>query len=109
MIDMEVISRVMRIREGLDTTGKEQALESIQKIGHESGYISHTDTLTNFHHRWRPSLSEWGTYEDWQASGSLDVAARANRQYKEILKKAPQSLIDLGVDKALQAYIRHAA
>ncbi len=109
MIDLEIIGRVLRIREGLDASGKEQALESIQKIGHDSGYISHTDTLTNFHKRWRPALSEWATYEDWQASGSLDVAARANRQYKEILKKAPPSLIDPQVDKALQAYIRQAA
>ena len=109
MIDLEIISRVMRIQKGLDATDKEKALESIQKIGHESGYISHTDTLTNFRKRWQPTLSEWGTYEDWQASGSLDVAARANRQYKEILKKAPQSLIDPEVDKALQAYIRQAS
>ena len=109
MIDLEIIGRVMRIRKGLDTTGKEQALESIQKIGHEGAYITHADTLANSRHRWRPTLSEWGTYEDWQASGSLDVAARANRQYKKILKEAPQSLIDPGVDKALQAYIRQAA
>jgi len=109
MIDLEIISRVMRIREGLDTTGKEQALKIIQEIGHESTYISHTDTLTGFRNRWLPTLSEWETYEDWQASGSQDVAVRANRQYKEILEKAPQSLIDPEVDKALQAYIRHAA
>ena len=109
MVDLEIISRILRIRKGIDTSGKEQALESIQKIGHESGYIGHADTLANFRHRWRPTLSEWGTYEDWQASGSLDVATRANRQYKEILKKAPLSLIDPAVDKALQAYIRQAA
>jgi trimethylamine--corrinoid protein Co-methyltransferase len=99
----------MRIREGLDTIGKEQALKIIQEIGHKPRYINHTDTLTNFRDRWRPTLSEWGIYEDWQASGSKDVAVRANRQYKEILEKAPQSLIDPGVDKALQAYIRDTA
>ena len=108
MIDLEIIGRILRLREGLDTSGKEQTLESIQKIGHESGYIDHADTLANFRHRWRPTLSEWGTYEDWQMSGSQDVAARANRQYKEILESAPSSLIDPEMDKALQAYIRQA-
>ncbi|MGD9180109.1 MAG: trimethylamine methyltransferase family protein [Desulfobacterales bacterium] len=108
MIDLEILSRITRILEGLDTSGKEQALKIIQEIGHQSGYISHTDTLTNFRDRWRPTLSEWGIYEDWQASGSKDVAVRANRQYKETLKKAPPSLIDPTVDKALQAYIRQA-
>lgn len=109
MIDLEIISRVLRIRKGLDTSGKEKALQSIQKIGHKPGYIDHADTLANFRHRWRPALSEWGTYEDWQASGSQDVAARANRQYKEILKNAPSSLIDPQADRALQKYIRKAA
>jgi trimethylamine--corrinoid protein Co-methyltransferase len=109
MIDLEIISRVMRIREGLDTTGKEKALESIQKIGHGGTFITHADTLAHFHDRWLPALSDWGPYEDWQASDSLDVAARANRQFKEILKKTPSSLIDPEVDKALQAYIRHAS
>jgi trimethylamine--corrinoid protein Co-methyltransferase len=109
MIDLEIIERVLRIRKGLDTTGKEQALESIQKIGHEGTYITHADTLAFFRNRWLPALSDWGTYEDWLESGSQDVAARANRQYKEILEKASSSLIDPEVDKALQAYIRHAA
>ena len=108
MIDLEILSRITRILEGFDTAGKEQALKIIQEIGHESKYISHEDTLTNFRSQWRPVLSEWGLYEDWQASGSLDVAVKANRQYKEILKAAPSSLLDPHADKALQGYIRQA-
>jgi trimethylamine--corrinoid protein Co-methyltransferase len=108
MIDLEIIGRVMRIREGLDTTGKGQALESIQEIGPGGTFITHADTLAYFQDRWLPALSDWGAYENWRESGSQDVAARANRQYKEILKRAPQSLIDPEVDKALQDYIRHA-
>ncbi len=106
MIDLEILSRITRIFEGFDTAGKEQALKIIQEIGHEPKYISHEDTLTNFRSQWRPALSEWGLYEDWQASGSLDVAVKANRQFKEILKAAPSSLLDPHADKALQKYIR---
>ena len=109
MIDLEILSRITRILEGFDTVGKEQALKIIQEIGHESKYISHEDTLTNFRSQWRPALSEWGLYEDWQSSGSLDVAVKANRQYKEILKAAPTSLLDPQAGKALQGYIRQTA
>jgi trimethylamine--corrinoid protein Co-methyltransferase len=107
VIDLELLSRVMRIREGMDTSIKKQALNVIQEIGHEAIHITHSDTLAHFRERWLPELSSWETYEGWQEAGSVDVAAKANRKYKEILANAPETFIDLEVDKALQDYIRH--
>jgi trimethylamine--corrinoid protein Co-methyltransferase len=107
VIDLELLSRVMRIREGMDTSVKKQALNVIQEIGHEAIHITHSDTLAHFRERWLPELSSWETYEGWQEAGSADVAAKANRKYKEILANAPETLIDPEVDKALRDYIRH--
>jgi trimethylamine--corrinoid protein Co-methyltransferase len=107
VIDLELLSRIMRIRKGMDTSSKEQALNVIQEIGHETIHITHPDTLAHFRERWLPELSGWETYESWQETGSADVAARANKKYKEILENAPETFIDPEVDKALQEYIRH--
>jgi trimethylamine--corrinoid protein Co-methyltransferase len=107
VIDLELLSRIMRIRKGMDTSSKEQALNVIQEIGHETIHITHPDTLAHFRERWLPELSNWETYESWQETGSADVAASANAKYKEILENAPNTLIDPEVDKALQDYIRH--
>jgi trimethylamine--corrinoid protein Co-methyltransferase len=107
VIDLELLSRIMRIRKGMDTSSKEQALNVIQEIGHETIHITHPDTLAHFRERWLPELSSWETYESWQETGSADVAARANKKYKEILENAPETFIDPEVDKALQEYIRH--
>ncbi len=106
VIDLELLSRIMRIRKGMDTSSMEQALNVIQEIGHETMHITHPDTLAHFRDRWLPELSSWETYESWQESGSADVATRANRKYKEILENAPETFIDPEVDKALQDYIR---
>lgn len=106
IIDLEMIQRVLRIRDGLTTSDKENTLKVIQEIGHDGAYISHPDTLEHFRERWLPSLSDWSTYEDWQKAGSEDIAVRANKQYKEILEQAPQSLIEPEVDKALTNYIK---
>jgi len=108
MIDLEILSRVMRIRQGLDTSDKEQALSVIQEIGHGGGYILHADTLAHCRDRWLPTLSNWETYENWEESGSEDVAIRANRKYKKILANAPDTLIDPEVDKALLDYMQRA-
>ncbi|UCH19636.1 MAG: trimethylamine methyltransferase family protein [Deltaproteobacteria bacterium] len=105
MIDLELLSRVMCIREGMDTSGKEQALKIIQEIGHQAKHITHPDTMAHFKERWLPELSDWETYDSWLEKGSKDVAARANKKFKEILKKAPQTLIDPEIDKALKDYM----
>ncbi len=106
VIDLEIAGRVMRIREGMDTSDKEQAVKVIQEMGHQGNYITHSDTLTQFRSRWMPSLSDWESYENWVASGSEDVIVRANRKYKEILQNTPETLIDPEMDKALNGYIQ---
>ncbi len=106
MIDLEIVSRVIRLREGMDTSNKEQAVKVIQEMGHQGNYIAHLDTLSHFRDRWLPDLSNWETYENWVQAGSEDVTARANRKYKEILQNAPETLIDPAVDQALNDYIQ---
>jgi trimethylamine--corrinoid protein Co-methyltransferase len=106
MIDLEIVSRVMRIREGMDTSDKAQAVKVIQEMGHQGNYITHPDTLRHFRDRWLPSLSDWETYDNWVEAGSQDATIRANRKYKEILQNAPEMLIDPEVDKALIDYIK---
>jgi len=108
VIDLEIAGRVIRLREGMETSDKEQAVKVIQEMGHQGNYITHPDTLTQFRGRWLPTLSDWETYENWVQAGSEDVTVRANRKYKEILQNAPETLIDPEVDKALSEYINRA-
>ena len=108
IIDLEIVSRVMRLREGMDTSDKEQAVNLIQEIGHRGDYVTHVNTLTHFRDRWLPGVSDWESYETWQEKGSEDVAAKANRKFKEILAGAPQTLIDPQVDRDLQDYMQRA-
>jgi trimethylamine--corrinoid protein Co-methyltransferase len=108
IIDLELFSRVMRIREGMDISEKEQALNVIQEIGHKPAYIYHPNTMAHFKERWLPTMSDWETYDHWKETGSEDVVVKANRRYKEILQTAPQMLIEPEVDKALQDYIHRA-
>ncbi|MGD8291037.1 MAG: trimethylamine methyltransferase family protein [Desulfobacterales bacterium] len=105
IVDLEIVSRVMRLQEGIDTSDKEQVVNLIQEIGHQGDYLTHLDTLTHFRGRWLPAFSDWESYETWLEKGCEDLAAKANRKFKEILAAAPQALIDPTVDRALQDYI----
>jgi trimethylamine--corrinoid protein Co-methyltransferase len=105
ILDLEIISRVMRIREGMDAGEKEQALASIQAVGPGGSFVTHIDTLTRYRDRWQPTLSNWESYENWRKAGGEDVVVKANRKYKEMLAAAPESLLDPGTDKALRKFI----
>ena len=67
--------------------------------------MTHPVTLEHCRERWFPKVSYWGTYEDWAQAGSEDVALRANKKYKQILRDAPPSLIDDALDRELKAYM----
>jgi trimethylamine--corrinoid protein Co-methyltransferase len=108
IIDLELISRVIRIRKGIDPSGREQALKVIQEIGSQGSYLTHPDTLANFRDFWLPSISVREPSGDWKDSGAEDIAIRANRKYKEILENAPDMLIEAGVDQALRQYMQRA-
>jgi len=107
IIDGELIRRIKRIWNGLEGPDRDMSVDLIHEIGHSGEtYLTHPLTFEHCRERWLPSISYWGTYENWIADGGEDIVTRANRKYKEILKNAPESLIDSEVDKDLKAYIK---
>jgi trimethylamine--corrinoid protein Co-methyltransferase len=106
IIDEELVSRVKRIRQGVDTSDQALAVDIIQEVGHGGTYLNHESTFTGFRNFWLPTVSNWDSYQDWLALGAEDVVKTAHRKYKEILLEAPESLLDPEVDKALQLYIK---
>ncbi|MDA8228528.1 MAG: trimethylamine methyltransferase family protein [Desulfitobacterium hafniense] len=105
VIDEELISRVMRVSKGIDTSEISLAVDIIQEVGHDGNYLTHMSTFEQFRNLWTPRISDWESYGDWQQAGSEDILIRGNRKFKEILRNAPSSLIDKELDKELQAFV----
>ncbi|KUO50150.1 MAG: trimethylamine--corrinoid methyltransferase [Desulfitibacter sp. BRH_c19] len=105
IIDEELIRRVICISKGIDTSEQALSLELIQEVGHNGSYLTHKDTFDHFRDRWLPTMSDWESYEGWKKNGSEDIEIIANRKYREILKNAPETLIDDELDKDLKTYI----
>lgn len=62
-------------------------------------------TFENCRTRWQPTVSLWGTYQDWEEVGRPDALATADRRVKEILESAPDGLIDPELDRDLKRYV----
>lgn len=105
IIDEEIIRRVKCVAEGIDNSDDALAVNVIQEIGHTGTYLTHQSTYEHFRERWEPTISNWESYDNWIKGGAEDIVLAANRKLKEILKNAPQSMIDTALDNELKNYI----
>lgn len=105
IIDQELIARMHRIMEGVDTSEEEFDIRVIQEIGQKGSYLMHPTTAKKCRSMWTPVVSDRNLYADWERSGAEDVVVQANRKYKEILASCPDSLLSQEVVNDLDAFI----
>lgn len=105
IIDEEMMSRAIRICEGVDTSEKAMSLNVIQEVGPGGNYVTHKDTFTKFKNPWRPTVSFWESYAKWEGKGKETVLARANKAYKAILAGRPEMMIPPDLDRDLRKFL----
>lgn len=107
IIDQELISRVMRIHEGIDQSpGISDAIaEVIREIGSGGTYLTHPTTFKECRNMWAPSISDWQSYDAWAAGGSESLIARANKKLKATLESAPETFLNSNLDNDLKQFI----
>jgi trimethylamine---corrinoid protein Co-methyltransferase len=107
IIDEELISRVLRFAEGIDTSDEAMALDLIMEIGHSGSYFTHEETFRRYKELWEPSISDWHSYSEWQEKNEdKDILLRANKMWKKRLIDAPEMMIDNELDRLLIAYLK---
>jgi trimethylamine---corrinoid protein Co-methyltransferase len=106
IIDEEIIKRCLYIKAGIDTSREALSLDLIKEVGPGAAFLTHLNTYKHFKDVFQNEISECESYYHWQANGALDIVERANKQFKEILEKAPDTMLDRETDKALCSYIK---
>ncbi len=106
IIDEEMMRRVIRICEGVDTSDSEMSLEVMNEVGPGGSYLSHKDTFSRFRSQWLPTISCWSSYDKWEHSGAdRSILVRANKKYKEILASRPEMMISKELDRDLKSFM----
>jgi trimethylamine--corrinoid protein Co-methyltransferase len=105
IIDEEMFQRVSRINRGIDSSAIEESLALIQEVGCGGDFLTQSYTLQHFRDMWKPTVSCWDDYSEWENAGSHDAAERANKIWKARLDEAPASLIDTAAEKDLLRFI----
>ena len=106
VMDLDHCGMLHRTLEGLDIDQDTLAADAYREAGPGTAYLGTAHTLRHFETANHASvLADTESFEKWTDEGSLDIAQRANRQWKQMLSayKAPD--IDPAVDRALLDFV----
>ncbi len=106
IIDADLCGKLSSFFDGIDLSDNAQALDAIAAVGPGSHYLGSAHTQSNFLSAfYRSPIADNNSYEQWKAEGGLDAAARANGEWKRLLRDYEDPGLDPAIDEALQAFI----
>lgn len=107
ILDEEMISRMLRISDGIDITDSDFDVDVIHEVARAGSYLIHKSTALACRSNWVPRISNWDPFETWRREGSEDVLKRANRRYTQVLAECPESMLDSDLDGALRRFLEN--
>jgi len=106
VMDADQLGVLHGLAKGVPVDENSQAMDAIREVGPGGHYLGCAHTQANFETAFiRSSLADNNSYEQWEAEGSLDMAQRANAQWKSWLAEYQAPEIDPGIDEGLVTYM----
>ncbi|ACN14025.1 MttB4 [Desulforapulum autotrophicum HRM2] len=107
ILDEEMISRILRFMEGMDTSQEELSVEVIRAVGPRGSFLTHPSTLQKCRNAWRPMVSDWGNYDHWAKNGKKEVVQVAAEKVQEILSSCPETTLNPDAEAELAAFVKN--
>ena len=106
MLDEDQASMTSAYVGGVPIDENGLALQAMIENGPGQHFLGHPHTLANFEDAfWRSHLSDNNSFEQWQAEGAHDAAARANQAWKKRLADYEAPPLDEAKDHQLLEWI----
>lgn len=105
ILDEEITSRLLYIKNGIDVSEEAVALETIKEVGSGGNFLLEDDTIELMHDAWYPKYTDWNRDAEAIGKDYEYVLKRANAEWKRRLEEAPETMLDTETEKALNAYV----
>jgi len=99
VLSNEFIGQIRRMMEGIVVEDEYLALDAIDRVGPGGTFLTDPHTLMHFKKNWQPDLTDRGTRNRWQKTGSRSMGERAREKIKTIIDTHIPDPID---DKTVQ-------
>jgi trimethylamine---corrinoid protein Co-methyltransferase len=106
IMDFDQLGMLHVLAKGVDLSDNGQALSAFREVGPGGHFLGCAHTQANFETAfYRSTLADNNSVEQWAAEGRLDMAQRANRQWKQMLAEYQAPPLDPAIDEALKDFI----
>jgi trimethylamine---corrinoid protein Co-methyltransferase len=106
ILDVEMLQLMIEFLKPIVVNEQELGFEAIKGVPTGGHFFGEPHTMERYEHAfYRPLLSSWQNYENWQIAGGKDSTQRATELWKLALGEYQQPAIEPAILEALDAYI----
>lgn len=106
ILDVEIIQNMMEFLRPIPFSDDDLGFEAIKSVETGGHFFGAPHTMERYENAfYRPMLSDWTNYENWEAAGATDALARATLLWQKALEDYEEPLLDPAIAEALDAYV----
>jgi len=106
ILDVEMLQLMIEFLKPIVVDEGELGFDAIKGVPTGGHFFGEPHTLERYEHAfYRPLVSNWQNYENWQIGGGKDATQRATDVWKQALKEYEEPALDPAVREALDAYV----
>ena len=106
IVDVEIMQDMMEFLAPIPFNADELGFEAIKSVPTGGHFFGAEHTMERYETAfYRPILSDWRNYENWEAAGAKDATKRATALWRRALEEYQQPEFDPARLEALDAYI----
>ena len=106
VLDVEMLQMMIEFLKPIVVDERELGFDAIKGVSAGGHFFGEAHTMERYEHAfYRPLLSNWQNYENWQLAGGKDATQRATETWKQALKEYQEPAMDPAISEELDAYV----
>lgn len=106
ILDVEILQNMIEFLRPLPFSEDDLGFEAIRDVPTGGHFFGSPHTMARYETAfYRPMLSDWTNYENWEIAGSHDALDRATALWQQALRDYEEPVMDPAVREELDAYV----
>lgn len=106
ILDVEILQNMMEFLTPMAFSEDDLGFEAIKAVPTGGHFFGSDHTMARYETAfYRPMLSDWQSYENWQVSGGRNALERATALWQQALQDYEEPVMDPAIRETLDAYI----
>ena len=106
ILDVEIIQNMTEFLRPVSFSEDDLGFEAIKSVQTGGHFFGAQHTMERYETAfYRPMLSDWTNYENWEAAGAHEAVERATLLWQKALEEYREPFLDVAVREELEAYV----